>query len=214
MVVYFVSNESFGDDVYKIGYSDNVAMRIAHLNIGVPTPFKKEILLEGGNELEREVHQRFDQFRVESGREFFSIEENTMIDFIREMCDEYPGKIIYLDKKWQRRIEEYNMFDPRGEGALCQDSSCENVEIHFTNGRIDRYGYDEKDYFEVIIQGNAVWVYDGKYTHNNLKMFPLHTIEAVYLQYPQTAGYGEQGPVRVQLPENLDTSRMENKYGD
>ena len=55
MGVYIVSNKSFGDEIYKIGYSRDVDARIKQLNTSTPYEFEKELVLEGGMELEKEL---------------------------------------------------------------------------------------------------------------------------------------------------------------
>lgn len=219
MAVYFVSNEMF-ENTYKIGYSNDVDMRISQLNTSVPSPFKKELIFEGGKELETKLHQRLDKYRVESGREFFTIDDNVLTQFVVDIVNEFPGKILYLDEKWKDALEdalelkelESNVYDGF---YLTNRTPCEEVKIYLKDGRVLSYG--DKDYHEVQLTSNAVWIYDGKYTHNSLTMFPLNEIEYIHFQYSQYACVNRErseGEVRLNLPEELDMTRMDNRYGD
>ena len=213
MPVYIVSNESFGDNVYKIGYTQNVDKRMDQLfNTSVPTPFNIEILWRGNMDMEHDIHYRCRECRINNSREFFRFDEEKLQKVIEEVSE--FAKVLYVSDRFKKYVptkEEY--YEEEDAPFLEHTAPCEEVIITLTDGRALTYG--DRDYYEVQFTDNAVWIYDGKYTHNSLTMFPLHMIKQVNCQYAQTACYDPgEGKVRMKLPDNLDTSRMNNIYGD
>lgn len=75
--VYCLSNASFGNSVYKIGFTTKHPEERAQqlYNTGVPTPFRVEesVYVHDYRQKEKTIHQLLDAHRINSGREFFNI---------------------------------------------------------------------------------------------------------------------------------------------
>ena len=75
--VYCLSNPSFAESMYKIGFTkNNPYMRARQLNTtGVPTPFKVEMAKRVCNYRDKEIkiHKFLAKYRVNNNREFFNI---------------------------------------------------------------------------------------------------------------------------------------------
>lgn len=84
--VYIMSNPSFDDDVFKIGWTrEHPAIRANDLQTsGVPTPFVVEsvIITTEGVKLEKQVHDHLKQYRMENNREFFKISKNDLDEIL------------------------------------------------------------------------------------------------------------------------------------
>lgn len=91
--VYILSNPSL-PGLLKIGYTnltpDKRAGQISS-STGVPTPFKVEFAFNcfDGYLLEADVHRELKSFRVNNGREFFSIDLDTAKEKIEELGKKY-----------------------------------------------------------------------------------------------------------------------------
>ena len=75
--VYCLSNESFAQDIYKIGLTKgNPIERCKQLyTTGIPTPFKIELSLKVSDCLavEKLLHNKFKDYRISKKREFFKV---------------------------------------------------------------------------------------------------------------------------------------------
>jgi hypothetical protein len=84
--VYIMSNSSFDADVFKIGWTrEHPAIRADDLHTsGVPTPFIVEsvIITTEGVKLEKKIHIRLNQYRMENNREFFKISKNDLDEIL------------------------------------------------------------------------------------------------------------------------------------
>lgn len=80
--VYVMSNPSFKDNVFKIGWTKNHPLvRAKNLqSSGVPTPFKVEYIIktENGYKLEQKIHSFLSNYRIEDNREFFEISKKNL----------------------------------------------------------------------------------------------------------------------------------------
>lgn len=91
--VYILSNPSM-PGMFKIGYTnldpDKRANQISS-STGIPTPFKVEFAFNcfDGYLLEADVHKELKSFRVNNGREFFSIDLKVAKEKIEELGKKY-----------------------------------------------------------------------------------------------------------------------------
>lgn len=86
--LYILSNPSM-PNIFKIGYTErNVKDRVMELssNTGVPTPFNIEFsfLTENPKDLESELHEEFEKYRVNGSREFFKVPLESIVSRINE----------------------------------------------------------------------------------------------------------------------------------
>lgn len=92
--IYVLSNPSFMQGVYKIGFTTrNPEDRMAELqrNSGVPTAFELEYseFVLNCESVEGRVHANLADYRVNPKREFFKVSLVTIIRCIREISDRY-----------------------------------------------------------------------------------------------------------------------------
>lgn len=84
--VYVMSNTSFDDDVFKIGWTrEHPVIRANNLHTsGLPTPFAVEYVITTteGAKLEKNIHTRLKQFRMNNNREFFKISKNDLCEIL------------------------------------------------------------------------------------------------------------------------------------
>ena len=80
--VYVMSNPSFKDNIFKIGWTKNHPLvRAKNLqSSGVPTAFKVEYIIktENGYKLEQEIHSFLSNYRMEDNREFFELSKDNL----------------------------------------------------------------------------------------------------------------------------------------
>lgn len=86
--LYILSNPSM-PNIYKIGYTErSVKERVMELssNTGVPTPFAIEFsfLTENPKDLESDLHDEFEGYRVNGSREFFKVPLESILSRINE----------------------------------------------------------------------------------------------------------------------------------
>ena len=84
--VYIMSNPSFQDDMFKIGWTrEHPSIRAKHLHTsGIPTPFVVEYVIrtKDGSKVERKIHEQLEPFRVNSNREFFQISKYDLMEIL------------------------------------------------------------------------------------------------------------------------------------
>ena len=93
--IYCLSNPSFGENVYKIGFTSKTPQQRALqlYKTGVPTPFKVELYkcITNYKTNEKRVHQILKQHRINDQREFFRVSLST-IDNIFSIIPEHTLK--------------------------------------------------------------------------------------------------------------------------
>ena len=98
--VYIMSNASYDDDVFKIGWTSRHPLhRISQLNTGAPTPFIVELVIVTleGCKLEKQIHTHLKQYRMETNREFFKISKDTLREIITNELNLVLTPITELD---------------------------------------------------------------------------------------------------------------------
>ena len=87
--VYILSNTSFNDNIFKIGWSrNNPVIRANNLyTSGVPTPFIIEFVIStyNGNKLETVIHNYLKQYRINEKREFFKLTKEQIYTMINDL---------------------------------------------------------------------------------------------------------------------------------
>jgi hypothetical protein len=116
--VYIMSTTCYDDDVFKIGWTCRHPLHIAsQLNTGAPTPFIVDsvIITVEGYKLEKQIHNRLKQYRMETNREFFKISRDTLREIITNelgivltpitelVDDDYSKKCKYCNKVYTTR---------------------------------------------------------------------------------------------------------------
>lgn len=89
--IYVASNPAFRENIYKIGRTDRTPHeRMDELyTTGVPEPFKLLgwVQVSDSRAVERELHIRYDRYRIRQNREFFKLTEQQA----REVLDSIKG---------------------------------------------------------------------------------------------------------------------------
>ena len=92
--IYCLSNQSYGNSVYKIGFTTKLPQDRAKqlYKTGVPTPFHVEesVYVSNYKEKERIVHDMLQSHRINNGREFFKIP----IDKVRQIFSLMQGAVM------------------------------------------------------------------------------------------------------------------------
>lgn len=95
--VYFITNPSLRDGLYKIGMTDNLDERIACFNheTSCPTPWKviATVETEKYKELERHLHHVYAAQRVNPKREFFDFVGDDAVEDVLDMLQECASLI-------------------------------------------------------------------------------------------------------------------------
>ena len=91
--VYVLSNPS-QPGIFKIGYTSNTpeerARQLSNAT-GVALPYEVEFAYScwNGNDLEKDVHERLDEYRLSSQREFFQVDLEEAKEIIEEIGEAY-----------------------------------------------------------------------------------------------------------------------------
>jgi hypothetical protein len=105
--VYIMSNPSFDDDVFKIGWTrEHPIIRANDLyTSGLPTPFVVEyvIITTEGVKLEKQLHTHLKQYRMENNREFFKISKDNLIEILTTELSLQVTSITELDVPTNKR---------------------------------------------------------------------------------------------------------------
>lgn len=130
--VYVLSNPSMPGMV-KIGRTErSVQQRANELwQTGVPTPFKVECEVRSPDcaEMERWAHEKFHQFRVSEGREFFRVECAEVLEFLeRQLLDQLRDFVSEFDE-CHVLVEEPFCLDEAAISKLADDLSQSTYDI-------------------------------------------------------------------------------------
>ena len=105
--VYIMSNPSFDDDVFKIGWTrEHPIIRANDLHTsGVPTPFVVEsvIITTEGVKLEKQLHAYLKQYRMENNREFFKIAKDILTEILTDELNLQLTSVTELDAPNNKR---------------------------------------------------------------------------------------------------------------
>ena len=128
--IYLLRNDSFREDIYKIGISDHddVQTRVDQLfSTAVPSPFliTHSVVVQDHSALEKALHQLLDSQRIHAKREFFRLNEKQVqgaIDLMNMMgipsTPTYETQVASMaveEQQAQRRVRRPNLnFDEMG----------------------------------------------------------------------------------------------------
>ena len=96
-VVYIIRSTAHGSDIFKVGLTRHSASHRAHelsTSTSVPLPFHVLASWEVGNcgSVEKEVHRRLKQYRINMNREFFGASLSTIVATIEQVTAENRSK--------------------------------------------------------------------------------------------------------------------------
>ena len=105
--VYIMSNPSFEDDVFKIGWTREHPIKRANdlHTSGVPTPFVVEsvIITMEGVKLEKRLHTHLKRYRIENNREFFKISKDNLTEILTAELNLQLTPVTELDAPTNKR---------------------------------------------------------------------------------------------------------------
>ena len=116
--IYCLSNRSYGNSVYKIGFTTKEPLERANqlYKTGVPTPFHVEesVYVHNYREKERTIHDLLQSHRINHGREFFKIP----IEKVRQIfllmqgttMSSKPTRRVHNDKRENNRPKSERKF--------------------------------------------------------------------------------------------------------
>ena len=142
-MIYFIQNTETKH--IKIGYSDNVRNRLSDLQISSPHELTILTICEGGIELEKELHNKFNDYYVRG--EWFNPSEE-LINYVNEFPP-YVNKtyigITKLRKDKRMTMEEVgSILNITKQGV--RDIECRYDEgrltIHHLKSYLDAIGYN------------------------------------------------------------------------
>lgn len=134
--VYILKNESYHEDVFKIGFTKNLpedrAKEIFKGGTGVPQPFKVATACKVGDYKRAEaiIHKRLRPYRVNTRREFFELPFEICQSVMLEVCNdincslgiEFNNPIkLSVPSEVETEIDEKNSFMVRVEDLMSQD---------------------------------------------------------------------------------------------
>ena len=189
-VVYVLTNPSI-PDIVKIGRATDLESRMRSLyNTSIPVPFECYFActVEDANYAERQIHDAFDDFRVNPNREFFRVNPERIVSILDMVMieDVTPKEDIVEDEIDQRSLDKENTirsrfnFDMVGipvgsklEFVKDKDITAtvvDNHKINF-NGKVMALS---KSALEILhgmgfmwrkVSGPTLWSYDGETLH-------------------------------------------------
>ena len=189
-IVYVLTNPSI-PDIVKIGMTTDLTTRMRSLyNSSVPVPFECYFActVEDANYAERQIHDAFDDFRVNPNREFFRVNPERIVSILDMVMieDVTPKEDIVEDEIDQRSLDKENTirsrfnFDMVGipvgsklEFVKDKDITAtvvDNHKINF-NGKVMALS---KSALEILhgmgfmwrkVSGPTLWSYDGETLH-------------------------------------------------
>jgi hypothetical protein len=127
-MIYFIQNTETKH--IKIGYSDNVRSRLSDLQISSPHELAILTVCEGGIEVEKELHDKFNDHYVRG--EWFNPSEE-LISYINEFPP-YVNK-TYIGLRKLRRDKKMTMEDV-GKIMSISKQGVSDLEDRYDEGRI------------------------------------------------------------------------------
>jgi len=126
--IYVLSNPSFGDEIYKVGFTTRTPEgRIDELSgsTSVPTPFVLEYTEYTCNckIVERLVHLDLAQYRLNDRREFFKCDLSTIVTSIRNITVKYIGKNDRTELIPTSELRACEVVEPEAIG-ICNYGRC------------------------------------------------------------------------------------------
>lgn len=127
-MIYFIQNTETKH--IKIGYSDNVRRRLSDLQVTSPHELSILTICEGDIELEKELHNKFNDYYVRG--EWFNPSEE-LISYINEFTP-YVNK-TYIGLRKLRRDKKMTMEDV-GKILNISKQGVNDLEDRYDEGRI------------------------------------------------------------------------------
>jgi hypothetical protein len=137
--VYVLSNPSFDNNIFKIGWSrKHPIIRANNLyTSGVPTPFVIEFVIstDDGIKLENKIHNHLEQFRINKKREFFKITKEQIYTIIKDDLNLEllnNNNIEFQNEIKNKKVDSINRFETTNKTNF----KCENCN-YLTINRFD-----------------------------------------------------------------------------
>lgn len=137
--VYILKNQSM-PGLLKIGRTARSVEQRAHelWQTGVPTPFEvvDEVFSPDCHELERELHDEFDEFRVSKSREFFAADRYAVCNSLR----------MNLRRQVEDLVDEFMPDHTVSE----RDMAVEEADIHHLAMQLDAHPFEVVSSMEML----------------------------------------------------------------
>jgi len=186
-IIYVLTNPSL-PDIVKIGMTSNLENRLRSLyNSSVPVPFECYFACEVENKefVEKQLHDGFDDFRVNPKREFFRVDPERIVSILKMVMirDVTPSSDIVEDEADQRSLDKERVIRSRfnfqmigvpvgSTLSFVKDPTITSIvvdkhkvefedEIHSLSSStlkiVHRMGYTWNQ-----VSGPSYWVYEGE----------------------------------------------------
>jgi len=140
--VYVMSNPSFYDDIFKIGWSREhpqvKAQDISRLGVSTPYVVEYVIITNNGLQLKKEIHERLDEYRVTHNRDFFRLLKQNIFDILTKEMN------LLLTPIHEIRVSEKPIHDRKLQRLI---SLCKELE----NNAYEFFDQLQKENADVII---------------------------------------------------------------
>ena len=168
--VYIMSNPSYDDDVFKIGWTRKSPLKRAnelHAS-GIPTPFVVESVITTmeGSKLEQQIHNHLKQYRMNNKREFFKILKDNLIEILttelkleltiiteldakQPKCEQKKKEIINNKPKYVCKACEYHCKKKSNYVQHCETEKHKH-KVKMIDAR-DAQSSDLKKFMETMI---------------------------------------------------------------
>lgn len=199
--IYILRNAAM-PGLLKIGYSVKVPTERANelYTTGVPESFELAYycLVENAEKLETQIHRNFSEYRHRSGREFFSIELEAVVQAVANLCKpkhewraelfqsvgnndaQTAYEIVILSRYGiEREIKEMDNFSEAADQrslapyvrSLFYDSNscCCNFELA---DEVEPYGHIANELLEIALETISQFEWFGQIQHGK----PLHEL--------------------------------------
>lgn len=162
-MIYLIICED--NDTCKIGFSDNPSKRLSSLQTGNPQQLRLDKVIKGDKQLEKELHERFKEFRVNG--EWFSCEKSIGEYFNTELKEEkmllHPSIIGIFTLMEQSEIRVYGYLLRYADGTSFAVSKAVRREISKVTTLNERTIYNT---LKTLVKKNLLFYIEGLYYLN------------------------------------------------
>ena len=131
--------------LFKIGCTSNLKTRIKAIQIGNPNFIEFVAIINGGKEVESELHKRFEEYKING--EWFSINEEQIYDVVKSY-----KKAMYKDTLNSLLFELWHLSDSKVEFSINTIGLNKNIGNLLAVKKVLKDGLRNKDSIDEIIK--------------------------------------------------------------
>ena len=135
--IYIFNNEERdGDEVFKVGYTSDVKLRLSQLNSETGSYGKFEqiakFFVTDMEAAERECHEELEDYRKQDNREFFQGNQKEIVNIVKNIISNY------------KPVDELPEYDAEHDDEDEPDEEDERDEFDFSSPEEDRIEYEKR----------------------------------------------------------------------